>query len=71
MLEGKCHTKHYFENMLINVIKKEHFEIFLNEIKEDSVKLVDRIFKNKRELDEQVKIIMESQWFTGLEPEFR
>jgi len=68
LLEGRCHTKHYFENMLIDIIKKERFETFLNEMKEDFLKLVDQVSENRRKLDEQVKMIMESQWFTGPGP---
>nr|MDO8080825.1 hypothetical protein [Candidatus Freyarchaeota archaeon] len=60
LLEGRCHTSYYFENMLINVVTKEHFKRFLSSIDEDFIKLADCIYENKAKLDEQTKIIMES-----------
>lgn len=60
LFEGRCQTKHYFERMLINIFKKDHFENFLTEISEDSKSLADLIYRNRSKLDEQIKIIMEA-----------
>ena len=58
LLEGRCHTRYYFENMLISVVKKEHFKQFLHNIDENFIKLIDCIYENKAKLDEQTKMII-------------
>ena len=60
LFEGRCQTKHYFESMLISILKKDCFERFLTGISEDAKFLADQIFRNRKKLDEQIKIIMEA-----------
>lgn len=62
LLEGRCHTKYYFENTLINVVKKERFKKFLYDINKDFIKLADRVYENREKLDRQTKIILKSPW---------
>lgn len=63
LLEGRCHTRRYFENMLISVAKGSHFKEFLSKIDEDCTELLHRICSNQTKLDEQVKMIMDSPYF--------
>ena len=65
LLEGRCHTKNYFDNMLISIVDKDHFRDFLSKINEDCSDLVDEIYDKKRSLDEQLKMIKESPRFDG------
>lgn len=60
LFEGKCKSRHYFETMFINILKKSYFKKFLSEINEDANSLVDQIYRNRIKLDKQRKIIMES-----------
>jgi len=41
LVEGKCATKRYFENMLINVVRENHFNEFLSKIDKDLLSLSD------------------------------
>jgi len=65
LLEGRCHTRRYFENMLIGVVRNNYFKEFLSGIEKDSSWLANHICKKRTELDEQVKAIMESPYFDG------
>jgi len=65
LLEGKCHTNKYFENMLIGVVKDSHFDKFLSELNDDQGELLRRICSKRGDLEEQVKIIMKSPDFYG------
>jgi hypothetical protein len=65
LLEGRCHTKSYFDNMLISIVEKDHFRDFLSKINKDRSYLVDEIYDKKRSLDEQLKIIKGSPYFNG------
>jgi len=65
LLEGRCHTRRYFENMLIGVTKGSYFKEFLSKIDADNIELVGQICSNRSKLDEQVKMIMESPSFNG------
>ncbi len=62
LVEGRCHTKRYFENMLISVVRESRFEEFLSKVEEDCKKLLNRIYEKRDELDEQIKIITESPY---------
>ncbi|MFH1626123.1 MAG: hypothetical protein ABID54_13350 [Pseudomonadota bacterium] len=63
LLEGRCHTERYFENMLIAVVKGSNFKAFLSRINEDYGELLRSICLNRGKLDEQVKMILESPYF--------
>jgi hypothetical protein len=65
LLEGRCHTRRYFDNMLIEVVKGHYFKEFLSKIDADKTELLRQICSNRSKLDEQVKMIMESPWFDG------
>lgn len=60
LFEGKCKSRHHLETMFINILKKSYFKKFLSEIKEDANSIADQIYRNRRKLDEQRKIIMGS-----------
>ena len=59
LVEGRCHTRRYFENMLISVVSAKRFKEFLTNINKDCMVLLNRIYENEQKLDEQVKTIME------------
>jgi len=63
LVEGRCHTRSYFDNMLIDVVTAKYFKEFLINLNKDCMGLLGRIYENKQKLDEQVKTIMESPWF--------
>lgn len=65
LLEGRCHTKRYFDNMLIGVTKGSNFKEFLSKIDADITELLCQICSNRSKLDEQVKMILDSPYFTG------
>ncbi len=65
LLEGRCHTKRYFENMLIGVANREHFHKFLSQVDEDYMRWLQGICSNRSKLDEQAKMILESPDFDG------
>jgi len=65
LVEGRCHTPHYFENMLISVVRKNRVGGFLSKVEEDSKKLLNQIVGKRDELDDQVKMIKESPNFGG------
>ena len=65
LLEGRCHTKRYFDNMLIGVAKGSYFKEFLSKIDEDNTELLRQIWSNRCKLDEQVKMILDSPSFNG------
>lgn len=62
LVEGKCATKRYFENMLINVVRENHFNEFLSKIDKDLLSLSSRLVEGPHGLDEQIKLIMESPY---------
>ena len=64
LVEGRCHTKRYFENVLVSVVRKSRFEGFLSELEEDLERLVNRMVEKRDKLDEQVKVIRESPSFS-------
>jgi len=66
LLEGRCHSQHYFENMLISVVTKDHIKDLLSGINDGLFRLADRIYENREKLDAEVKKIMGSQWFKGI-----
>jgi hypothetical protein len=66
LLEGRCHTKRYFDNMLIGVAKGSYFKEFLSKIDEDSIELLRQVCSKLSKLDDQVKMIMDSPSFKGL-----
>lgn len=51
LLKAKCHTKQYYEDRLISVVKKEHFQNFLKDLNDDFVNLYNLLYINKRQLD--------------------
>ncbi len=63
LLEGRCHTRRYFDNMLIGVTKGSYFKEFLPKISEDNAGLLRQICSNRSKLDEQVKMILDSPSF--------
>lgn len=65
LVEGRCHTRHYFENVVINVVRERRFEEFLSKIEENHRELLNRIVDKRDELDDQVKMIKESPYFSG------
>ena len=65
LLEGRCHTKRYFDNMLIGVTKGSYFKEFLSKVDEDSTELLRQICSKLSKLDDQVKMIMASPSFEG------
>lgn len=65
LVEGRCHTRRYFESMLIEVVKESHVREFLSRIDEECTELSYWICWNRRKLDEQAKAIMESPYFDG------
>lgn len=65
LLEGRCHTRRYFDNMLIGVTKGSYFKEFLPKISEDNAGLLRQICSNRSKLDEQVKMILDSPSFDG------
>lgn len=70
LVEGRCHTRRYFDNMLIGVVKGDYFEEFLSRVDEDYAKLRQDVCSNRNKLDEQVKMIMDSPSFSGC-PQWR
>jgi hypothetical protein len=65
LLEGRCHTKRYFENMLIGVLKDNYLKEFLTSVEKDCAWLAKQICSKRTTLDEQVKLILESSYFNG------
>lgn len=65
LLEGRCHTKRYFDNMLIGVTKGSNYKEFLSRINVDNASLLRQIHSNRSKLDKQTKMIMESPSFNG------
>ena len=65
LLEGRCHSERYFENMLIGVVTENHLTSFLSRIDEDYVNLANRVWENRDKLDEQLKAILDSPYFNG------
>lgn len=65
LLEGRCHTRRYFDNMLIGVTNGSNFKEFLSRIDTDKTGLLRQICSNRSKLDEQVKMILDSPYFTG------
>jgi len=59
LLEGRCHSKAYFENMLIAVVKNNYFREFLADIEKDSSCLAKQICSKRAILDEQVNLIFD------------
>lgn len=55
LFEGRCHTKYYFENMLIDVIQKKYFQKFLKNIMDDYSRLLEHIHENRARLDAETK----------------
>jgi hypothetical protein len=66
LLEGRCHTRRYFDNMLIGVTKGSYFKEFLSRIDGDNTELLRQICSNRSKLDEQVKMILDSSSFNGI-----
>lgn len=62
LLEGRCHTRRYFESMLIPVVKESYFSQFLSRIDEDSTQVLQWIRSNRSKLDEQAKMILDSPY---------
>jgi hypothetical protein len=63
LLEGRCHTRRYFDNMLIGVVKDNYFKEFLARIAEDSTQLSQWVCSQRDKLNEQVRMIVDSPYF--------
>jgi len=63
LLEGRCHTRRYFDNMLVGVTTGSYFKEFLSKVDADNAEMLRQTCSNRSKLDEQVKMIMGSPSF--------
>ncbi|MGA2239946.1 MAG: hypothetical protein ABSG74_12110 [Candidatus Bathyarchaeia archaeon] len=53
----------YFQDRFVNIVTKDHFENWLEQLHSDGKSLVEKIIKNKSTLDKQVELMLSNRIF--------